>query len=471
LGHILHRCRRTADDHESERDHSRGLRPGLRGHGRIGAHLPGRPGRAERNIYRRQDAAGHVVYEVGFRDSAGRQRWQTVDGGITVARATRDDVLGRRGKGERIQPNPRLRFADAADAWLASQVAELRPTTQAIYRNAIDNHLRSRWGRRRLDAITVEEVAALVRELRGEAKAEWTIAGIITAANRTFKFAKRRMNSHGPNPLAELEVGERPRVSATARRPIFHGDQLAQTLTAAHEPYKTLFALGSVTGARVSECLGLVWADIALDDLGAAEVRIEFQVDRHGRRQPLKTAESKRTVEIPRQLAVMLAAHQLRSADSRPEAFVFATRSGKPIQQRNVGLALRKSQRRARDANGKPTFPALHERDENGQRVRVPGGAVPSFHSFRHTAASVAIAGGESAEEVSWQLGHKSSNITRAVYVQEVKSAERTARRRSRMEARYGSMLEAATGSRVEQNQIESKADVLDLVARRADVS
>jgi hypothetical protein len=47
-------------------------------------------------------------------------------------------------------------------------------------------------------------------------------------------------------------------VSAAAKRPIFEGDQLAQTLAAAVEPYRTLFALASVTGARISECLGLV---------------------------------------------------------------------------------------------------------------------------------------------------------------------------------------------------------------------
>ena len=40
-------------------------------------------------------------------DSAGRQRWRTVEGGITAARATRDDVLGRKGRGELVQPNPR----------------------------------------------------------------------------------------------------------------------------------------------------------------------------------------------------------------------------------------------------------------------------------------------------------------------------------------------------------------------------
>jgi integrase len=255
--------------------------------------------RVERNIYRRPTG----TLEVGYRDSTGRQRWITVDGGVKAARAVRNDLLARRGRGERVQPNPTLRFGDAADAWLAGQVAEVRPATQAIYANAITNHLRPRWGRRRLDTITVEDVAALVRDLRGAGKAEWTIAGVLKAANRTFKFAKRRMNRHGQNPVIELESGERPRVSAASRRPIFRRDELAQTIRAAREPYRTLFALGSVTGARISECLGLVWADVAIDDLDAAEVRFEHLVDRHGHRTPLKTDESRRTVEIPRQLA------------------------------------------------------------------------------------------------------------------------------------------------------------------------
>jgi integrase len=100
---------------------------------------------------------------------------------------------------------------------------------------------------------------------------------------------------------------------------------------------------------------------------------------------------------------------------------------------------------RATDGDGQPTFPVLHRRDENGRRVPVPSGVLPSFHGFRHMAASEAIAAGESAEEVSWQLGHQNTVITRAVYVQEVKSAERT-----RADGGALSMLEAAVEAPVE---------------------
>ena len=97
--------------------------------------------------------------------------------------------------------------------------------------------------------------------------------------------------------------------------------------------------------------------------------------------------------------------------------------------------------------NGQPTFPALHAVDDAGRAVGVERGRVPNFHAFRHTAASEAIAAGDGAEEVSWQLGHKNSNVTRAVYVQEVKSAERRARRRVQIETRYADLLDRVTNA------------------------
>ena len=82
----------------------------------------------ERNIYRRPTG----VFEVGFKDGAGVQRWRTVEGGITAARALRDELLAQRGRGERVAPNPRLRFGDAAEKWLAGPVVDLRETTRDL---------------------------------------------------------------------------------------------------------------------------------------------------------------------------------------------------------------------------------------------------------------------------------------------------------------------------------------------------
>lgn len=133
--------------------------------------------RVERNIYRRPTG----VLEVGFKDAAGIQRWRTVDGGIMAARKLRDELLARRGRGETVAPNSRLRFGEAADVWLAGPVLDLRPATQAGYRSAVEQHLRPRYGNLRLETITADELAALVRDMRQQGKSEATIAAVLGA--------------------------------------------------------------------------------------------------------------------------------------------------------------------------------------------------------------------------------------------------------------------------------------------------
>lgn len=397
--------------------------------------------RVERGIYSRINRDGRKTYSISYRDSTGRQCFETVGPKISAARARRDSIIGDRASGTHIQPNPRLKFTAAADRWLSEKVVDHRPATQQSYRGAIENHLRPRWGHRRLDRLTPDDAARLIRELRAEGKAESTIETVCKAARQVFSFARRRMNWRGDSPFQDLEASERPKLSQAARRRIFEGTELAETIGAVRDPWRTLFAFAATTGARQSECLGLVWGDLDLADLEQAEVTFSFQVDRSGVRRELKTEESCRTVELPRSLAVMLAEHKARSAHSQAADFVFATRSGRAISQRNASRELRNAMKKARKSDGTPTFPVLHAVDQDGKKIPVPAKSLPSFHGFRHTAASEAIRDGESAEEVSWQLGHRDSTVTRKVYLREIRTAERSTRRREKFEARAASFL------------------------------
>jgi integrase len=238
-----------------------------------------------------------------------------------------------------------------------------------------------------------------------------------------------------------LLPSERPKPSQAKRRRIFEGRELEQTVKAATEPHRTLFVLATLTGARLSELLGLTWADVRLDDVDDAEVEFSWQVDRYGDRRPTKTDGSARTVPIPKELALTLARHKLASGHSQPSDFVFSTRTGHAFCQRNVIRALRMAQKRAVDEDGNPTFPELHERDQHDRPAPVPRGALPSTHSFRHTAASRALLAGESIDEIAFLLGHRDANITRAVYVRELADVRRRNMRRSRMLSEYGDLL------------------------------
>lgn len=393
--------------------------------------------RVERNIYRRPSG----VYEIGFKDAAGKQRWRTVDGGITAARALRDELLSRRNRGERTPPDGRLRLADAVAKWLDGPVADLRPRTQECYRNAVERYLVPALGNRRLDSISPDDLALLVRQLRTAGLAESSIVIVLGVANRTYRYAARRLGWSGTNPVSLLLPSERPQPSHGRRRRIFEGRELEQTIAAAPEPYRIFFTLAALTGARLSELLALTWANLRLDDHDDAEIEFGWQVDRYGNRRPTKTDGSARTVPIPRPLALLLTRHKLESRYIQPGDFAFCTRTGRPLGQRNVIRALRTAQRAARDEHGDPTFPELHASNPTGRPPRVPRGALPSMHSFRHTAASRALLAGESVDEIAFLLGHKDANVTRAVYVRELADARRREMRRSRMVAEYSDLL------------------------------
>ncbi|MBV9004740.1 MAG: tyrosine-type recombinase/integrase [Solirubrobacterales bacterium] len=139
----------------------------------------------------------------------------------------------------------------------------------------------------------------------------------------------------------------------------------------------------------------------------------------------------------PRELALIVAKHKLASRFAQPTDYVFTTRTGGPLRQRNICRALRTAQAKAMDEEGNPTFPILHQRDEDGRTASVPHGDLPSMHSFRHTVASRALLAGDSVDEIAFLLGHRDANVTRAVYVRELADVRRRAMRRSRMLAEF----------------------------------
>ena len=408
----------------------------------------------ERGLWWRQDG----LLEVGYRDADGRQRWRGPFDTLTAARAAYDDAKVKARGGERESENRRLRFAEAADRWLADQVAELRPATRARYRSHVDTHLRPRWGGRRMDALDVSDAARLVRELRADGLAESTIASVCGVAQRVFKFARRHCSWRGDNPFPELEKGERARISESPEPRIYEGDELPQVLAATTEPWRTLFRLASIVGPRESEVLGVWWEDLDLSDLSAATIRFWWQVDRDGERVKLKTEESRATLPLPRAAAVMLLEHKARTlAPTGPRDFVFATRTGRPHGQRNVLRALYRAQEQARTPQGLPTFPELFQHDKRGRLVVDAKGAylladvkrrdlrLPHFHSMRHGAAMDC----DDAEEARDLLRHKNSNVTRAIYRNHFGDRRREllrARMEARMEATGGAKADAAPG-------------------------
>jgi integrase len=231
--------------------------------------------------------------------------------------------------------------------------------------------------------------------------------------------------------------------------------------------------LAGVLAGRQSELLGLWWENLDLCDPDAATIRFTHQVDRRGRRVPLKTEESKATLPLPRSAALMLLEHRARTrAPTGPGSYVFGTRTGRPVNQRDVLRALHRAQERARDADGRPTFPELFEHDENGHLVVDEGGGyvlrglprkelppLPDFHALRHTAAMDC----DDAEEARDLLRHRNSNVTRAIY-----RAHFDDRRRANLRARMEARMEATGGAKSSRTAQRVEGEVAELQRFRA---
>jgi integrase len=373
--------------------------------------MKGRPG-----IYRRVAADGRAVFEIGYRDRDGRQRWQTVAGGLQDAVVAREEARGRVRRGERSAPS-RVRFADLAGEWIAGQTAVLRPRSLRSYRGGLRCHVLPRLGHLFVDQIREDDVATLVAELTAQGLAGATVANVLVPVGRILDQAVRR-GLISSNPVRRIERHERPRVVHREMR-VLGREEIAALLDAAEEPYRTLFATGIFTGLRIGEVLGLTWVDL---DLQAELVHVRRQISQDGVPGPLKTVKARRSVVLMPTLGRLLREHRLRSARSLDCEPVFGKRDGRPLRYATCRYQLRRA-----------AFQAGLSENPEQPRLRL--------HDLRHTFASLLIAQGANVVFVSRQLGHASPNTTLGVYAHLFDRAEHAKRTSDLLEANFAHML------------------------------
>ena len=382
--------------------------------------------RVERGIYRRRTAAGQTRYEIAYLDSDGKQRWKT-EATLRDARLRRAELVTRIGRGERVAPS-NVSVAAFADSWLARQESRLRPTTHTLYATYLRLHVKPRLGHRRLQSVTVDDVASLIGEMQrgvryverddrvvpvtGKPFAPWTIRGVLVVLGRVFGAAVRD-GTIPANPVRRLEKGERPQVERRGF-PELDREAIGLLIGATPPRYRALVAVSVLTGLRQGEALGLRWDDV---DVKAGVLRVRRQLDRRGELVEPKTTAAKRDVPIPPSLSRMLAAHRLASLHSAGSDFVFASERGGPMHHRNI------VRRGLEKALAMAQLPHL------------------SWHDLRHVAASYLIAEGASVAYLSRLLGHATPAITLSTYAHVYARVEHDDRTRDQMEAAFGDVL------------------------------
>jgi integrase len=360
-----------------------------------------RPVARHPGIYYRPRRGGRVgpPYEIPYLDSTGHRRWAVVHSTLDEAEAKRSELRLRRRRGERIQPT-RQTFADYANQWLERQTC--RERTREKYSWALRQHLIPHFGRRRLDQITVDDVAAFIAAMQRKGLRGSSTASALQPLSLILAHAARR-GAIAVNPCSQLERGERPKLDDQRPKRILSLDEMEAVIAHADgEQYRCLLELLITTGVRIGEALGLAVCDL---DQAHSLIRIEYQLDRDGNRSQLKTRESRRTIDIPpalmRRLIALVAA---RGALADPAALVFASRNGSGLVRKVAREALKRAVKAARLAPPQP-----------------------SLHDLRHSHASMLIALDVPVVDVQRRLGHRKPDTTLRVYAHQWK--ERDARR------------------------------------------
>jgi integrase len=350
--------------------------------------VPRHPG-----IYYRPRHDGKVAppYEIAYPDSSGKRRWEIVHANLDVAEARRADLLLRRSRGKRIEPT-RQTFEQYAREWLGRQT--VRPRTLEIYSWALNQHLIPYFGRRRLDQITAEDIAAFIAQMKRKKLKGWTITSALRPLSIILAQAARK-GRIPVDPMSQLERGERPRHDDQRPKRILTLDEMRALLTRADsEQYRCLLELMLTSGLRIGEALGLTVADL---DSEHAVIRVEYQLGRDGSRTVLKTEESRRAIDIPPQLMRRLITLVTERGDRfNPHAFVFASRNGTGLERKVARAALDRAAKAAKLAAPKPTL-----------------------HDLRHSHASMMFALDHNLVAIQRRLGHRKPDTTLRVYAHE----------------------------------------------------
>lgn len=194
------------------------------------------------------------------------------------------------------------------------------------------------------------------------------------------------------NPAADLVLPHRERVEEDDEEDVkaLSRDQLRMLLAMAPKRYALLLLLIASTGLRVSEAIGLQRKHLQLDG-SQPHVRARRAIVKR-RVEPPKTKYGRRSVPLPASLVVKLRAHVAELENTEPDALVFPSTVGTPLDPDTIRRDFLKA--------------AMEEIDAAGL----------GFHALRHTYASLQLAAGVNVLQLSRALGHHSAAFTLLVY-------------------------------------------------------
>jgi integrase len=316
----------------------------------------------------------------------GKDYWKsTKTTKVTLAREIRDKILAgikaEQEKGE-VPPEQRLTFKQFVEKWEQIKTGSVKPSTMSRYKNIITRLFNPQFGEKLLAEIKTQELVEFFADRTKVVGAPKTAINEIALMKMMLLEAKK-WGYLLVNPAVELE---RPK-NRDHEIEILTPAELSLLIVNTDDHYRTAFRTAIMTGVRAGELWALQWPDLQ-------PVTKQLFVRRtiwNGQFQTPKTKNAKRAIDLPDELIYELKVWKLRCPPNEHN-LIFPSPEG-----------------------------SITQHDNMMKRVFIPtlqkaGLRQVSFHSLRHSNASIRIKRGQNLKYLSKQMGHSSVAFTLDVY-------------------------------------------------------
>ena len=283
---------------------------------------------------------------------------------------------------------------DYLNRWLTDSVKDtVRRSTFAQYKSVVNRHLVPALGRLKLKALSPAHVRGLYREKLDSGLAPRTVQYIHTTLHKALKQAVM----DGLIPRNVTEAVKAPQAHKKEVKPLTPSQVKALLSAASGDRLEALYTVAIHTGLRRSELLGLKWTDV---DFDAGTLAVQRSLDKDGTFNPPKRNKSRRTVKLTSQAKEALKSHRVRQNEERlrlsslweDHGLVFPNQVGKPMNADN-----------------------LYHR-EFKPLLKKAGLSGFTFHSLRHTCATLLVTKNVYPKIIQEMLGHATISQTMDTY-------------------------------------------------------